>query len=128
MRAAISALAAAKLHPTRDNVLVRRRPNETATPGGVMIPETVRRPLNLGSVVAVGPGRRAPGGTLIPSLVAPGDEAALERDSGTEITLAGERLIVVSEQAFWGSLSTGPRRSARAHRDRHRRANLGAGA
>ena len=67
-----------------------------------MIPEPVRRTLNLGSVVAVGPGRQAPGGTPIPPSVAPGDEVALERDSGTEITLAGEQLIVVSEQDLLG--------------------------
>ena len=74
MRAAISGLVAAKIHPTRDNVLARRRPSEKATAGGVMIPETVRKSLNLGSVVAVGPGHRTPGGTLILPCVAPGDE------------------------------------------------------
>lgn len=102
MHAAISGLVAAKIHPTRDNVLVRRRPSEKATAGGVIIPETVRKSLNLGSVVAVGPGRRTPGGTLIPPCVAPGDEVVLDRDRGTEITLAGEQFIVVSEQDVLG--------------------------
>jgi hypothetical protein len=52
--------------------------------------------------VAVGPGRRTPGGRLIPPAVAPGDEVAADQDHGTEITLAGEQLIVVSEQDVLG--------------------------
>ncbi len=102
MRAAMPGPAPPKFRPTRDNVVIRRRPSETATVGGVVIPETVGKPPNLGSVVAVGPGRRTAGGVLIPPSVAPGDEVALDRASGTEITLAGERLIVVSERDVLG--------------------------
>ena len=43
-----------------------------------------------------------PGGALIPPSVALGDEIALDPDSGTEITLAGEELIVVREQDVLG--------------------------
>ena len=56
MRAAICDPVAAKFHPMRDNILVRRRLTKKATTRGIMTPDTARRPLNLGSVVAVGPG------------------------------------------------------------------------
>ena len=63
MRAAISDLVAVKFHPMRDNILIRRRLTEKATTRGIMIPDTARRPLNLGSVVALGQG----GGHLVGS-------------------------------------------------------------
>jgi chaperonin GroES len=70
MSAAISDPVAVKFHPMRDNILIRRRLTEKATTRGIMIPDTARRPLNLGSVVAVGPGWRTPDGILIPPSVA----------------------------------------------------------
>ena len=98
----ISDMVAVKFHPMRDNILIRRRLTEKATTRGIMVPDTARRPLNLGSVVAVGPGWRTPGGILIPPSVAPGDEVALERGCGIEVTLAGEHLVVASERDILG--------------------------
>jgi chaperonin GroES len=102
MSAAISDLVAVKFHPIRDNILIRRQLIQKATTRGIMIPDTAQRPLNVGSVLAVGPGWRTSGGTLIPPSVAPGDAVALERGCGIEVTLAGERLVVISERDILG--------------------------
>jgi len=102
MRAATLTAVTAQFHPTRDNVLIRRRASEKATTLGILIPDAVHKPLNRGSVVAVGSGRRTSNGTLIPPAVAPGDEILLTPDSGIEITVAGEQLIVASEQDVLG--------------------------
>ncbi len=108
MSAVIPDLGVPRLHPLRDNVLVRCRLTETTAIAGVMIPDTVRKPLDLGSVVAVGPGRRAQDGTLIPPGVVPGDEVALEHNQGTEVTLAGEKLLLLSERDILGVLIVPP--------------------
>jgi len=116
MRAATLTAVTAQFHPTRDNVLIRRRASEKATTLGILIPDAVHKPLNRGSVVAVGSGRRTSNGTLIPPAVAPGDEILLTPDSGIEITVAGEQLIVASEQDVLGvfthqTATINPRRS-----------------
>ena len=97
--------AASIFHPLRDNILVRRSQPETATTRGVIIPDICRRSPDLGRVVAVGPGYRTSEGILVPPLVAPGDEVALEHDSGLEVAIAGEKLVVVRERDVLGILS-----------------------
>ena len=105
MSSAISNALVSRFHPLRDNVLIRCRFSETTTAGGVMIPDTVRRKPNRGSVVAVGPGLRTQEGTRIPPSVAPGDEVALEDERGVEVTIAGEQLVVISERDVLGIFS-----------------------
>lgn len=94
--------ADSRFHPLRDNILVRLHLAGQITTGGVMIPDTVRKPLDRGRVVAVGPGRRTPCGTLIPPSVAPGDEVALMHDNGIDVTLGGEQLVVVNKRDVLG--------------------------
>ncbi len=112
MNSVIPDPAVSLLHPLRDNVLVRRRLSETTTGAGVLIPDAVRKPLDYGCVVAVGPGRRAHDGTLILPGVVPGDEVALAPNRGTEVNLAGEKLLVISERDVLGVLSEPPVLSA----------------
>lgn len=113
MSSVIPARSVGRFHPLRDNILVRRRLSETATGAGVLIPDAVRKPLDLGRVMAVGPGRRAHDGSFIPPAVAPGDEVALEPNRGTQVTLAGEQLLVVSERDVLGVLIESPVRAAK---------------
>ncbi len=97
-----------RFHPLRDNILVRRRLSDTTIDAGVLIPDAVRKPLDLGNVVAVGPGRRAHDGSFIPPAVARGNEVALEPNQGTEVTLGGEELLVVRERDILGVLTEPP--------------------
>lgn len=74
MSSAIPAWSVSRFHPLRDNILVRRRLPDATTGAGVLIPDAVRKPLDIGRVMAVGPGRRAHDGSFTPPAVAPGDE------------------------------------------------------
>ena len=92
-----------------------------------MTPDTARRPLSLGSVVAVGAGGERLVGPLIPPSVAPGDQVALKRGSGMGVTLGGEQLIVASEQdILWNLRPGGACGSALLRVGRPRRGNRGA--
>ncbi len=110
MSSVIPARSVCRFHPLCDNILVRvrRRLSDTTTGAGVLIPDTVRKPLVLGLVVAVGPGRRARSGTFISPAVGPGDEVALEPDQGTEVTVADEELLVVRKRDVLGVLTEPP--------------------
>jgi len=47
-----------RIRPLLNRVLVARLEKETATVGGLLIPESMQSKMNQGSVVAVGPGAR----------------------------------------------------------------------
>ena len=47
-----------RIRPLLNRVLVARLEKETATAGGLLIPESMQSKMNQGSVVAVGPGAR----------------------------------------------------------------------
>lgn len=55
------------VRPTYDRVVVRKAEEEKVSKGGIIFPENARNPTQMGTVVAVGPGRNidAPGGYLV---------------------------------------------------------------
>ena len=75
MSSAIPAWSVGRFHPLRDNILVRRRLPDATTGAGVLIPDAVRKPLDIGRVMAVGPGRRAPDGSFTPRRSCAGAES-----------------------------------------------------
>ena len=88
--------------PLQDRVVVRRVDPEQKTAGGIFIPDTAQEKPMEGTVVAVGPGARSENGKIHPLDVAVGDCVLFGRWSGTEITLDGEELIIISESDLMG--------------------------
>ena len=61
---------------------------------------------NFAEVVAVGPGRMKPDGTVIPPAVKPGDKVLLPTDRPLEgVTLEGRNYVVVHEHALVGKVT-----------------------
>jgi len=86
-----------KIKPLHDRVLVRRLEQEERTAGGLIIPDTAKEKPQQGEVLAVGPGRRAENtGELVPQGVAVGDTVVYSKYGGTEITVDGEDLLILS--------------------------------
>lgn len=86
------------LMPLGDRVIVVPDSGEDVTPGGVILPDNVRGRAETGKVVAVGPGaRNEKTREYMPVDVATGDEVYFSKYGGTEITHAGEDLLLLRE-------------------------------
>src|SRR6202142_733950 len=86
-----------KLHPLEDLIVVRPGESEETTASGLVIPDTAKEKPQQGEVLAAGPGRRAETtGEIIPIDVKVGDTVVYSKYGGTEITVDGEDLLVLS--------------------------------
>eukprot|EP00877_Chromochloris_zofingiensis_P012817 jgi/Chrzof1/778/Cz01g28150.t1 len=80
-------MAARRLIPLLDRVLVERITAPTKSAGGVLLPESALPKVNEGVVLAVGPGRRTKDGDLIPAGVKEGDKVLLPEYGGSMVKL-----------------------------------------
>jgi chaperonin GroES len=88
-----------QLHPLEDRIVVRPNIAEATTASGLVIPDTAKEKPQQGEVLAVGPGRRAENsGELIPNAVKAGDTVVYSKYGGTEITVDGEDLLILSSR------------------------------
>lgn len=94
-----------KVVPLGDNVMVKRLEPETATAGGIVLPDTAREKPRQGRVLSVGDGHLLPGGQRAPHQVSEGDRVLFESWSGTEVTVNGEELLIMSEEQILAVLS-----------------------
>jgi chaperonin GroES len=85
------------LKPLDDRIVVRPGEQEETTASGLVIPDTAKEKPQQGEVLAVGPGKRSDQtGELIPMDVAVGDTVVYSKYGGTEITIEGEDLLILS--------------------------------
>ncbi|HEY7135335.1 MAG TPA: co-chaperone GroES [Acidimicrobiia bacterium] len=88
-----------KLQPLEDRIVVRTAEAEETTVSGLVIPDTAKEKPQQGEVLAVGPGKRSEQtGELIPIDIAVGDQVVYSKYGGTEITVDGEDLLILSSR------------------------------
>ena len=86
-----------KLHPLEDRIVVRAGEPEETTVSGLVIPDTAKEKPQQGEVLAVGPGRRAENpGEIVPLDITVGDTVVYSKYGGTEITVDGEDLLILT--------------------------------
>ena len=86
-----------KLQPLDDRIVVRTSEPEETTVSGLVIPDTAKEKPQQGEVLAVGPGRRAENtGEIIPIDIAVGDTVVYSKYGGTEITIDGEDVLILT--------------------------------
>ena len=91
--------AATKIRPLADRIVVKPLEETEQMRGGLYIPDTAKEKPQQGEVLAVGPGRRAENsGELIPTDVAVGDIVIYSKYGGTEISIDGEDLLILSSR------------------------------
>ena len=87
------------LKPLDDRVVVKPNEAETQTASGLVIPDTAKEKPQQGTVLAVGPGKRAEAnGELIPLGISVGDTVLYSKYGGTEVTVGGDDLLVLSSR------------------------------
>jgi chaperonin GroES len=85
------------LKPLDDRIVVKPNEAETQTASGLVIPDTAKEKPQQGKVLAVGPGKRAESsGELIPLDIKVGDTVLYSKYGGTEVTVAGDDLLVLN--------------------------------
>ena len=87
---------------------IRDSPNsaEATTASGLVIPDTAKEKPQQGEVLAAGPGRRSDTtGEVIPSGVKVGDTVVYSKYGGTEITVDGEDLLILSSRDVLATIS-----------------------
>jgi len=87
------------IRPLRDKVLIRPKPVEEVSKGGIIIPDTAKDSPVEGTVLAVGSGIINREGELIPLDVSVGDNVLYKKSGSTitEIEQSGEKYLIMSE-------------------------------
>lgn len=84
-----------RLHPLNDRIIVKRDPRQEKTSGGIIIPATADQKVTQGIVIAVGKGRVLGNGRLVEPEVRVGERVIFNQHSGTDVTVEGEKLLVI---------------------------------
>ena len=106
------------LQPLEDRIVVKPGDAEETTVSGLVIPDTAKEKPQQGEVLAVGPGRRSEQtGELIPVDVAVGDVVLYSKYGGTEVTVDGDDLLVLSSRDVLAKVAAGQEEVALTNRD-----------
>lgn len=91
------------VRPLGDRVVVKPKPREEKTKGGVILPDTAskERPMQ-DEVIAVGPGRHTDDGKLIPISVEVGQQVLFAKYAGTEFKIDDEEYLILQERDLLG--------------------------
>jgi chaperonin GroES len=85
------------LQPLEDRIVVRPAAPEQTTASGLVIPDSATEKPQQGEILAAGPGKRSDQtGDVIPMDVSVGDTVVYSKYGGTEISSAGEDLLILN--------------------------------
>jgi chaperonin GroES len=93
---------AAKIKPMGQRVLVRRLDAEETSAGGIVLPDTAKEKPQEAEVVELGTGGKDEDGKPIEFTVKKGDKVLISKYGGTDIKIAGEELLIISESDILG--------------------------
>ena len=101
-----------KIRPLYDRIVVKRiEEGAEKTASGLFIPDSAKEKPQEGEVVAVGQGKRADDGKLIPLDVKAGDRILFGKYSGSDIKLDGEEYMIMREDEVLGVLEGGSKKA-----------------
>lgn len=86
-----------KIRPLGDKVLVRRVEAESKTAGGIVLPDAAKEKPKRGKIISVGQGKLLDDGERAKLQVKKGDEVLFSSYAGTEITVDGKEMMIMSE-------------------------------
>ena len=94
----MSATKTLTVRPFGDCILVEPIIEDEMTEGGIVLPDTTRKEIDQGRVLAVGPGRVMPDGTRRPMEIAEGQRVIYTRYSGKKVKLPGRREVYLMRE------------------------------
>jgi len=90
------------IRPLHDRVVIRRKEEETTSPGGIVLPDSAAEKPIQGEVIAVGNGKILDNGEARPLDVKVGDTVLFGKYSGTEVKLGDNEVLVMREEDIMG--------------------------
>jgi chaperonin GroES len=96
--------ATTTIKPLDDRIVVARTEPETATAGGIILPENAKEKPQQGKVIAVGPGKLLDNGERAKPDVAAGDIILFGKYSGSELTVDGNEVVILRESDILAKL------------------------
>jgi chaperonin GroES len=93
-----------KLKPLADRVIVRQSEAEEKTATGILLPDTAKEKPTRGKVIAAGPGKLDDNGKPMEIGVRVGDTIYYGKYSGTDVTIDGDKLVILRESDILGIL------------------------
>lgn len=90
------------LRPLQDRILVERVEETQKTKGGIIIPDTAKEKPAEGKIIAVGNGRVADDGKLIPMDLKIGDRILFSKYGGTEVKIDGADYLIMRQDDVLG--------------------------
>lgn len=84
------------IQPLEDRIVVRPAEAEERTASGLVIPDSAKEKPQQGEVIAVGQGRFGDDNERVPMDISVGDTVVYSKYGGTEITVDGEDVLILS--------------------------------
>lgn len=94
-----------KVIPLHDRVLLKRLEEKETVKGGIIIPDTAKEKPQEAEVIAVGKGRVAEDGKVIPLDVKKGDRVLIGKFSGTEVNISDVEHVIVREEEILAKIT-----------------------
>lgn len=83
------------LRPLGSRVLTQKLKQADTLKGGIILPDSAKKNQEIAVVISVGPGAKDKEGNLHPIPVQVGDKVLMDKYSGQEIELDGEKFVIV---------------------------------
>jgi len=91
--------------PLNENVLVQRVEAEDRSSGGILLPDSAKEKPQEGVVIAVGEGRMDDSGDRVAPQVSKKDRIIFSSYAGNEISVDGEKYLIVREDEILAIVS-----------------------
>ena len=90
--------------PLSDRIVVKPAPAEEKTASGIILPDTAQEKPQIGTIMAVGPGKTSDTGDLVKMSLKKGDKVLYGKYSGTEIAVNGDDVLIMRESDILATL------------------------
>ena len=91
-----------KLKPLDDRIVIKQSEAEEKTSGGIILPDAAREKPQIGTVVAVGPGKILDDGTRGTMSVKKKDKVIYAKYIGSDVEIDGEKYVILRESDVLG--------------------------
>ena len=93
-----------KVKPLSDRIVVKPEPAEEKTASGIILPDTAQEKPQIGTILAVGPGKTSDTGDLVKMALKKGDRVLYGKYAGTEIAVDGDDVLIMRESDILATL------------------------
>jgi chaperonin GroES len=91
-----------KLRPLDDRIVIKQSEAEEKTAGGIILPDTAKEKPQIGTVVAIGPGKVLDDGTRAKMSVKNKDEVIYAKYIGSDVEIDGDKYVILKESDVLG--------------------------